>query len=149
MDTGAESVNSRNTRSAMKKKSNVSRALSLFTSQVYSGMFKCGAQAFRAHKRAKLELDKALTSNCSDTVFANLTAIEDTCLMNLRRLTEWCMTARKSMDMLQARYEEELEAAKALDIEIEKLQKEKGASVPVKDTRTSDVQAFWDFMSTV
>jgi hypothetical protein len=96
-------------------------ALSLQES-IYNGMFKCGSQAYGSRKKAKKELNEAIEDNCTAEELAHLTANKYRCFKNVRQHVEWCTTAKKAKDLLQARIKKEVQAAKEVDIDIESLQ---------------------------
>jgi hypothetical protein len=123
-------------------------ALSLQES-IYCGMFKCGLQAYGSRKKAKKELNEAIEGNCTAEELAHLTANEYRCFKNVRQHVEWCTTAKKAKDLLQARIKQEVQAAKEVDIEIENLHLPHATMTPAPDIRSGDVEAFMEFMCTI
>jgi hypothetical protein len=53
------------------------------------------------------------------------------------------------MALLESRYSHEVEVSKGVDIKIEELRRAKHTSAPLLDTRSTDVQAFMDFLTTL
>jgi hypothetical protein len=85
--------------------------------EVFDGLFKCGAQAFGAHKRKKKELQKVKDGGCpSHAAIPDLTANESMCATNVRQIAEWCKTSTKAMALLETRLNLEVEVAKGVDI---------------------------------
>jgi hypothetical protein len=89
--------------------------------QMYDGLFKCGARAVGAYKRARKELQKVKRTGCSDVEFAKLATNEAKCITNVRQLAECCKTSAKAMALLETRYNLEVEVCKKVDIEIAEL----------------------------
>jgi hypothetical protein len=122
----------------------VGKALSMHNT-AYIAMFQAGKEAFHIHKAARAAVHRAQEEGVKD--MSRLTAALTSAEEDLKRMTSWCVTSRTDAQLLEEKYEKDMELLKGVESDIARVSLPLVAQPPVH-SEVRDLKAAIQLLST-